>query len=258
MLLRSRAFPESLTDNRYFSIPALPIIIFLLVQIPVGPWGTASPSRFNLVGGFGVGGISLLAFVVNTPQLLISWFYLTYNNIFTSMAIAYEYNQFGAHRKGLRVSKPEGEQRETYFLQLPLRWAVPLNAGSGLLHWLASQTIFVVRLDHVDHNGIWTKTNSVAACGFSSAALLTLLLVQFALLVFILVVASIPFTEHVPFSGSCSWVISAACHPPAHETDPALERVQWGVVAESPEANDGPKHCSFSSGPVKKPKVGRI
>lgn len=56
-------------------------------------------------------------------------------------------------RKGLRVTAPRGEQRSSYFLQLPYRWAVPLMIVSGALHWLMSQTIFPVRLETRSRDG---------------------------------------------------------------------------------------------------------
>lgn len=224
---------------------------------PIGSWGAASSTRLDFTSGLNGSGSRAMAFLVNAPQLLLSWFYLTYNNMLTSMATAHEYNQLGSHRKGLRVSKPEGEQRETYFLQLPLRWGIPLNACSGVLHWLASQTLFIVRLDRIKFDGSWDKGDSVAAFGFSTSALLALFVVHIALQIFVLVIASFQFTEAVPFSGNCSWVISAACHPPSGENDPALGKVEWGAVSDDSVASEGAGHCSFSSGLVTRPKTGR-
>jgi hypothetical protein len=194
-----------------------------------------------------------LAFIANSPQLLLSVIYLYFNNMFTSMALAYEWGQFGTRRKGLRVTRPRGEQRETYFLQLPLKVGVPLNALSGLLHWLASKMLFVVRIDRRDRDGVLEPDSSLAACGFSSSALMALLLVLIALSVLTSVLGFRSFAAHIPFAGSCSWVISAACHPDPDETEPALGRLKWGSISERGE--DAVGHCSFSCRRVAKPKL---
>ncbi|ORY02733.1 hypothetical protein BCR34DRAFT_492913, partial [Clohesyomyces aquaticus] len=142
--------------------------------------------------------------LTNSPQLLLSVIYLYFSNMFTSMALAYEWNQLGAHRKGLRVTKPRGAQRETYFVQLPLRIGIPLNAMSGLLHWLASQTLFVVRLDRRSRVGTLDPGASEAACRFSSSVFLTLLLVLITLSAITTVLGFVSFQARIPFAGSCS------------------------------------------------------
>lgn len=172
------------------------------------------------------------------------------------MALAYEYNQLGVERKGLRVTKPRGEQRETYFLQLPFRWGIPLNALSGLLHWLMSQTIFLARFDRIGRDGQLKMNDSEAGCGFSSSALLALIIALLALGFLIAWFARISFEAHVPFAGSCSWVISAACHPSPDEVDPALGKVMWGVIPRGSLQDGDIGHCSFSSKEVRRPVVG--
>ena len=48
-------------------------------------------------------------------------------------------------KKTLRVSSPEGMQRSTYFLSLPLKYSISLMALSTVLHWLISQSLFLVQ-----------------------------------------------------------------------------------------------------------------
>jgi hypothetical protein len=61
------------------------------------------------------------------------------------MLLAHEFAGYAHKRKGLRVSSaPAGKQRSKYFLQIPLRYGVPMVGVSAVLHWLASQSIFVV------------------------------------------------------------------------------------------------------------------
>jgi hypothetical protein len=222
------------------------------------PWATASPLRF-FAGSqkFDGNTTARLAFIANSPQLLLSVVYLYFNNLFTCMALAYEWGQFGIRRRGLRVTKPRGKQRETYFLQLPLKIGVPLNALSGLLHWLASQMLFVSRIDRRSQKGVLDPNSSLAACGFSSTALLALLFVLLALSASVSALGFRTSAAHIPFAGSCSWVISATCHPNPDEAEPALGRVKWGSISEGGGEAGAVGHCSFSSGRVARPKFER-
>ena len=73
------------------------------------------------------------------------------NGLCTSMSLANEWSQLSvssalksrAGAKTLRCSNPEGQQRATYFLQLPFRFAVPLISVAAIIHWLISQSIFL-------------------------------------------------------------------------------------------------------------------
>jgi len=49
---------------------------------------------------------------------------------------------------------PAGNQRSTYFLHLPCRFGLPLVLFSGILHWLASQSMFVVAIDFYNFQGV--------------------------------------------------------------------------------------------------------
>ncbi|KAF2476761.1 uncharacterized protein BDR25DRAFT_375874 [Lindgomyces ingoldianus] len=96
----------------------------------------------------GTRGIFQNVFLANAPQVIISIIYFSYNAVITSMLLAYEWDGYSKTRKGLRVStKQQGAQRSTYFLQLPYRYAVPLMVFSTVIHWLASQSIFVVSVE---------------------------------------------------------------------------------------------------------------
>jgi hypothetical protein len=230
--------------------------LFTIGGIPVTPWATASPLRFTIgFQKFDGNTTARLAFVANTPQLLLSVVFLYFNNMFTSMALAHEWGQFGTHRKGSRVTKPKGHQRQTYFLQLPLKVGMPLNALSGLLHWIASQTLFVVRMHRRNRNGLLEPDSSLAACGFSSSALLALLLVLITLSVTTSVLGFRSSPAQIPFSDSCSWVISAACHPDPDESDPATGRVKWGSISDRRGDDYAVGRCSFSCERVTKPKI---
>lgn len=79
-------------------------------------------------------GLILNVLVANLPQLIFSCLYLLYNGILTSMCLAHEYSNYSIRRKSLRVTSPHGDQRSTYWLNLPYIYSIPLLAISALLH----------------------------------------------------------------------------------------------------------------------------
>ena len=85
--------------------------------------------------------------VVNSPQLILSAIYLIFNRVMTTFTLSKEVNNFSIRPKGLRVSSvPDGAQRSEYFLQLPYRFALPFMSFSGILHWLCSQSLFLISI----------------------------------------------------------------------------------------------------------------
>ena len=184
------------------------------------------------------------AWIVNTPQLAFSICYLGLNNICTSLAGAEEWNNIARVRKALRVTDPRGEQRSTYFLQLPYRWSVPLMLVSSVLHWLLSQSFFLVRLNVLDREGNVKNTDSVSACGFSSVSLMVFWAVALVLICAVATVCMKRMKQSMPIAASCSCVISAACHVPHSDVEHHLQKLRWGVVP-TPGRSHG--HCCITS-----------
>jgi hypothetical protein len=195
-----------------------------------------------------------LALIANFPQVILSFLYFAYNSLFTAMLMGQEWMSYASKRKGLRVSrKPSGFQRSTYFLQLPYRFSIPLVILSGMLHWLVSQSIFVVAFDVYDERGKavekgLSKQDNVVTktCGYSPIAMLAVIIL--GLLVAVVGSGLIPYSRGMPLAGSCSLAISAACHPKKdNEVEDAVlsqQKLQWGVVTTNVE---GIGHCAFSS-----------
>lgn len=92
-------------------------------------------------------------------------------------------------------------------------------AISGILHWLLSQTFFLVRVDIFDLQGN-TSAESISRCGFSVLCLMVFIGVALLLLMAIGVIGFWKMPMKMPIVGSCSLAISAACHPLADEIDP--------------------------------------
>jgi hypothetical protein len=215
----------------------------------VGAWGTASGDTLPINGN-----TLLLAWLVNLPQLILSTCYLALNNICTFLATAEEWNNFAQTRKGLRVSRPVDQQRSTYFLQLPYRLAIPLMITSGTLHWLLSQSFFLVRVDFFERNSDISSGESISACGFSSFSLLVFFVLSSLLMCAITWLLARRMQQRMPIAASCSLVISAACHPVKDEVDVHLKKIRWGVTQQLGAGSI--QHCAFSANSVKKPEVG--
>ena len=201
-------------------------------------------------------GMAWLALIANSPQVILSFLYFAYNSLFTAMLMGYEWVSYAHKSKGLRTSrKPTGYQRSTYFLQLPYRFGIPLVVLSGALHWLVSQSIFVVAFDPYDNEGKpiarseeWGYAVATRTVGYSPTAMLAVIILGVAMVAAVIGFGYIPYKPEMPLAGSCSLAISAACHPEQHSGSVhgvlSEQKLQWGVVSTSV---DGIGHCAFSS-----------
>lgn len=224
----------------------------------LGRWGTASTDSLSISASNPLSSTATLynALLVNIPQLLLSFGYLNLNTICTSIASCAEWNGMGVTRKGLRVTNPQGEQRSTYFLQLPYKWSLPLMITSGTLHWLLSQSFFLVRVDKYNRQGQILITESISACGFSTFSLYALLLASLIVLGIVGFLGLRKFHVKTPVVASCSLAISAACHPRTGEVDVKLGRVKWGVIGNEGDVANG--RCALSTAKVEKLEDGKL
>ena len=205
------------------------------------------------------GGVMLTVLVANSPQIILSFLYFSYNGIFTCMLLAKEWRAYGSKRNLLRVTTPTGRQRSTYRLQLPYRYGVPLLIGSGALHWFVSQSIFLARLDVVGSKILGKMSESFSTCGYSPIAIIFTIVLGFIVVLVGIANGFRKVKGGMPFAGSCSAVISAACHPPKADVKASSKSVKWGVVVERNPNDPGNRvgHCSFTSFEVETPIVGR-
>jgi hypothetical protein len=199
--------------------------------------------------GPGPGLLLVNVLLANLPQGILSFLYLTYNGLYTCMLNADEWGRFAHQRKTLRVTAPLGEQRSTYYLQLPYTYALPLLTLSGTLHWLASQCIFLARITLYHRDGTEAQEELISTCGYSCLAIIFVII---AGSVSVLVGVCMGFRRYpagIPMAAGCSAVISAACHPlPSEDNNAAYLPLKWGVVSKG--------HYSFSAGPVENPVAG--
>lgn len=257
----------------WFSIYKMPrgtsVSLVGLVSLGLG----AVDPRTMIIGALGNRSLIANTLIANIPQLIISLLDYFYNAHFTAMLMGYEWISYAHKRKGLRVSRsPLGKQRSTYFLQLPYRFSVPLMFMSGTLHWLVSQSIFLVSIDLYDYmdnrsaaGQQWLREQafdprdelmSIMTCGYSPLAILCVIIFGSLMFIALLTAGFIPYKSGMPLASSCSIAISAACHPES-ENQVSTQEIQWGVL-EASDNQVNVRHCSFSEGPVSQPVIGHL
>lgn len=210
----------------------------------------------------GTNGLFASVLVANTPQVLASLCYLFYNGLFTAMHLSHEYSDYAVKRSALRVTTPKGEQRSTYWLQLPFKYGIPLVVASGVLHWLISQSIFLARVatrwDGVGSGSLVMpggKSNQ-SALGISLAPILASILLAFCLLGAVIGMGLRRLKSNMPVAGSCSLALAAAAHRPKEDEGASTVPVMWGEVMAVEE--DHVSHCCFTSQEIVEPVPGRI
>ncbi|KIV87479.1 hypothetical protein PV11_03022 [Exophiala sideris] len=248
--------------------------------------GTVRPGNLVMgwnLPGYGNASIAVSTLIANMPQTIFSFLYICYNSLFTVMFMARELSNLsvtaGRGRKTLRVTDPQGEQKSTYFLSLPYKYGIPLLIGSGLLHWLVSQSIFLANITIIPRDGTVPMQDEITTVAYSPIAMLFILFVGFGLLVFLFATAMRKLPIGMPLIGSNSLAISAACHPPGQLDECEREEMvqhplNWGAVPgsskvvdlgisgfelDSPD-DDGHNvgHCCFSDQPLEAPVRGKF
>ena len=193
--------------------------------------------------------------LLNTPQALVSLMNVLYNGCLTSMMLVGKWNSFSQHRHPLRVTVPLGEQKSQYYLTIPYRYAIPLLAITGTFHWLISESFFLVSLTAFRDTEIQPQ-DSVFAIGYSALSIALAAGTCFSLIAILAFKSLQRYEVGMPVAGSCSVVISAACHKAEREEAPQLKKVMWGVVKDA--SGERPGHCSFTLKLVKPPTLGEL
>ena len=209
-------------------------------------FGTPYPlAILNFSQNFPVIGVVLLA---NLPQAVLSFIYLSYNDMVTCMVLSAEFVRHAHVHKGLRVSFPHGEQRGTYTLSLPLKVSIPLLVASGTLHWAMSQSLFLAKVNVLSPFGVIDNNRSFSTLGWSALALLILLIVG-GLMVVVLVLSGFRrYDKGAPTVGSNSRAMLAASFTIGDGKAEALKKVRYGVLGS---VGGGVKRVGFGSGDVK-------
>jgi hypothetical protein len=115
----------------------------------VDPMTSLTPGQSNIRDGT-PSTFPLLVIIANCPQLWLSLGYLLWNNQITRIWMEREWRSYYRHVHKPRVSydKPKDEvgTRETRWLQLPYWLTGLLMSLNTIMHWIVSQTLFVVEI----------------------------------------------------------------------------------------------------------------
>jgi len=215
--------------------------------------GVGQVRAYSLIGGGFKISNQMTGFLVcvlfsNMFQILCSFLYLLINGLLTSILVACEWANMASHKRPLRVSFPVGIQRSSYFLSLPLRYAIPLSGSSILLHWLISQSVFVVQTAGWNADGSRNYQYDASRVGWSIMAII-FSLVSGCIIVFIVLLLGfrkLPRgARSAPLVRTCSAAISAQCHRPLEDNEAHILPVQWGVVSWDDRKEVG--HCSITT-----------
>jgi hypothetical protein len=108
----------------------------------------------------------------NYWQIIISFLYLAYNALLTCQLVSEEWGGYASERKTLRVSHPLGIQRSSYFISMPMKYGIPLLGANATLHWLVSQSVFVVSTTTYFPGDVEDISQSFTTTGYSTSAAL--------------------------------------------------------------------------------------
>ncbi|RMZ45944.1 hypothetical protein AFCA_001198 [Aspergillus flavus] len=142
------------------------------------------------------------------------------------MALAHEWSHYAIQWKGLRVSaEPMGSQRSTYFLSLPYRYAIPFIISSTLVHWLISESLFLVMIEAYTVGMERDPTNDIITCGYSAVAIVATISVGAVALGALIGLSFKRFKSGMPVTGSCSLALAASCHANTSPADLFLRKM---------------------------------
>ncbi|KAI1108456.1 hypothetical protein F5Y14DRAFT_83968 [Nemania sp. NC0429] len=277
-----RYWGSAASPRRWFVLLALCLGVIILVGVLLGLGIISLKSRYlptdipglsalgfgalgqytflnNGLSGGGSAGFVRSVLVANLPQLIISFLYLFYNSMVSTFLVQREFSRMHLekNRKTLRVSEPVGIQRSSYFISLPLKYGIPLYASSAVLHWLASQSLFLARIAALKPDGTTDEANSFSDPATSPLAIFVTILVGFGFLLVVVILGFRKYDGTMRMVATNSLAISAACHALQEDRADAYQLpIRWAVVEVNAE---GVGHCAFTTAPdseIRPPREG--
>ena len=161
--------------------------------------------------------------LVNIPQAVLSIMYLGYNNALTVMVMSAEYSRFAKERRTLRVSRPVGDQRSSLQLNIPLKYALTNMTAWAVLHWLASQMMFVTIRRITSTYGNSISGPHQAWISFSPPAERAFIALGSIIVALTLIVGLRRLPRGIPLVSTNSIAIASMCHPGPEEPTNAAE-----------------------------------
>lgn len=151
--------------------------------------------------------------MANSFQVALSPTYFLYNSLFTAQCCAIEWAQFATKRQPLRVTFPAGEQRSSWTLQLPWKYGLLLSTALAVLHFLISQSVFIIRVQWYDIHNTKDPSCYLSNVGYSPLAILCSVCLGAAMVLAQILHTLRPLNSEIPIHGNLSGIISAACRP---------------------------------------------
>ncbi|PGH17413.1 hypothetical protein AJ80_04783 [Polytolypa hystricis UAMH7299] len=169
------------------------------------------------------------AITANLPQLAMAMLYFVNNGIIASMFIAADWSCFAFKSQTLMVTSPAGKQRGTWFFGAPMTYGVPLLTIHTLLHWLVSQSLFIVQAEVYDDDKPPTRRSN---CGYSPIAMIFTLIAGSLIILSAVVLGFRKFKPgSPPVVSTCSAAISATCHLLTPRDEKVVyQELRWGEI----------------------------
>ncbi|KAH9212358.1 hypothetical protein DL95DRAFT_464087 [Leptodontidium sp. 2 PMI_412] len=177
-------------------------------------------------------------------------------SIISSLFLAEDWSKFAFIPQSLMVSSPVGIQRGTWLLGAPLAWGSGFLILQTLLHWLLSQSIFVVQIsiynkdgtpvpDSTSNDDSTSRYAHLSNCGYSPIAIIFSVIAAVVLLLLAIGFYLRRFPAgSPPVVSTCSAAISAACHPISMSEEKMYGKFRWGADGD---LFNGVGHCSIVS-----------
>lgn len=197
----------------------------------------------------------VIALLANMPQLFLAAVYLLYNGCITVMFTSSHWSLLGSRPTAMLVSNPVGKQKSRWWFGSPWAWALPFMGLSMLLHWLCSQSLFLIQIDiynslSADELDVFERQLTNAA--YSPIAAIVALVTGFLLPALAIVVGLKQLAPGgPPMVCTSSAAISASCHPGSVlRSKPGGDRfwegeLRWGEIPSTVYQN-GWGHCSVA------------
>jgi hypothetical protein len=194
--------------------------------------GTEDPAT-SLVSGatgqpFQIGPpFPLQVVIANMPQVWLTIGYLTWNNMIGRIWLEKEWRTFYRTHQLPRVSYNSRAQglRSARWLQLPYWLTVTLMSISVFLHWLVSQTLFVVEIYFAD-----TNIASVFHLHYSPLAIISVGTFATFLVFGMTVYYLVPITTWMPMMAGSARVVWDSCSRLAG-SDLPRNGISWGDIS---------------------------
>jgi hypothetical protein len=155
-------------------------------------------------------------------------------------------------------TNPPGRAAKLLFFAATVPIRDPALGVSAVMHWLVSQSIFLIAVERHDPQGTPALTIDVSknhtnviiegehySCGWSPLAVLLVICGGLLMIAWAIGMGQRKYHPGMPLGGTNSAVIAAACHMAGEEGNIEYKKVKWGVVGEYD--TDGTEHCAFSS-----------